>query len=613
MAFARPSSFGHDESCRRRSPYVHAFAIVLVLLAVAWPRRAWSWTYRLPEDNMVAAWDLRTGELLWSYAPERLSFGELELRSGRLVVTPHVGYERRPVVYLEPKTGKPAAEPPSSTPSNLDPASVPTAPLKLENGWELVGFRPGYGKELTFQASTGRKVWTLKLPTFPHSVAAWQNTVFWAAGPYDGELVVCAHDAGQAAPKWTFSPREVLAYPRERWEAALLVLEDDLYVGVRQYLFSLDPSAGTVRFRRDLAVATGIAFRGSEEAFFRGGIGEPQLIGDTTTLAVVYEGRVVAIDRAKQSVLWHRDPAFLRPVPQHPLVSDGVLYLTTGRARAPDPPQGEALAVHPDSQAAKARVGELRPPGRCCMCQQPGLGTTKANAYAVLAAGLLAAAGGLRALRRRSQPRPPHMSTMRVLRGGTRARLSRIPAIRAHGCALLLAGCSAGGAGQARETAAHASPAMSDLPSANGAPSAARYGKLGSCRVLRECFEARDRDEDGCPDYVVPFAVSSAVLSSEAKIVLEQVVEEIRELELLDLGLIGITAAQEPPNLALARATVVKDWLQDHGTTGVAFHLNASRNREPAVRFEPSCSHTSCRPPRAPAKPWPFVPDQTYP
>lgn len=186
---------------------------------------------------------------------------------------------------------------------------------------------------------TGKVVWTIQTGVYPDTVDAWQSSVFWSVSYLGTDGIVHAYEAGQSTPKWLFDPNVELSLPAPLTRPYLSVLGDDLFVGVHEHVFRLDPSSGKVLRRWDLSALTGVPFESNQgDALFSGGIDEGTFAADAATLVVGFESHLVALDRSSGDLLWHAaTDAF--PSDPFPLVRDGLLVVTANEGLAGPRPQ----------------------------------------------------------------------------------------------------------------------------------------------------------------------------------------------------------------------------------------------------------------------------------
>jgi outer membrane protein assembly factor BamB len=307
----------------------------------------------IPRDDLaLVALDARTAERRWAHFPEALSEATCELHPDLLVVNgwamnPSTFTEKKFVLALDPATGAPREGSPGATP--LARSSTFYVPeVRLANGWRL-DLDPGYDKQLDFVDDMGAVAWTITpMPEmYPHQVDAWKNTVFFAEEYLADDATVYAYEAGAIAPSWTFDPNAIVGTTATR--TVLRVLGDDLYVGLHEHIFQLDPASGAVERQWNLSTLTGLPFEGDlgKPSFFRGGIEAGTFAGDALTLVIGFENRVVAIDRKSGDLLWHEDPGSFPSFP-YPLVHEGTLILTAGEPLAgPRPPPPPAPQLNP--------------------------------------------------------------------------------------------------------------------------------------------------------------------------------------------------------------------------------------------------------------------------
>lgn len=123
-------------------------------------------------------------------------------------------------------------------------------------------------------------------------------------------------------------------------------------------------------------------------------------------------------------------------------------------------------------------------------------------------------------------------------------------------------------------------------------PAPATSAELGSCHVLRECFEGARTNQDvgGCPDFGVQFAENSTEIASESHSVLTQLARELREGQFSDVSLLTGSSDSEQADVAQARAASVREWLEREGVAGVTFRVELRRGTTTALWFHSSCA-----------------------
>ena len=393
--------------------------IALATLAVSWlltPWRALAFSPRPKTDNAIAAWQASTGATLWLHAPQRLSQALLELYRARLVV--HLDGELGERIDLDPKNGSPLSPPEG-------PATAPLAKshafdqwsVVLANGWRLANFSPGTSQVLSFEDSSGRSTWKLATNTYPESVAAYGDSVFWSRGSADGDGIVHAVKAGAARETWRFDANgAVSARAQPLTSPRFAIVEGQLFVQAREHLFIVDPGTGSLIQHLDLAKLSGVPWqaRRSEAALYGGGLSAASLVQDARTIVVAYERRVIALDAASRKLLWHRDPGCFPSLPL-PILHDGTLYLTAASSTdgpKPAAPSGATTSNTPaPASPATAPAPPLQPWGpsgasaprarSSCACSASSEGSALSSLSAVLFALLkLARRSGSTRLRR---------------------------------------------------------------------------------------------------------------------------------------------------------------------------------------------------------------------
>src|SRR5690606_1739539 len=142
-------------------------------------------------DNGLSAHNLRTGEVVWSNDDVELGNTALVLREDGLEVTEVRGGDET-VSGFDPATGERLKKVPKGTVVTTSAARWPPAPVMLDNGWQLSGFRPGYDTALEFRDASDIVVWTLELGDYMYAVAAIDDTLYVAKDYLTDEAVVRA-------------------------------------------------------------------------------------------------------------------------------------------------------------------------------------------------------------------------------------------------------------------------------------------------------------------------------------------------------------------------------------------------------------------------------------
>lgn len=317
--------------------------LVTASLLVAADAAATSFVPR--DDNAVVALDARTGERLWAHYPERLSQAECELHKDSLVV--HARVDVDPQVefsfVLDPATGEPLDEAPPQAPPLAVSSTFFGPEVVLANGWRLADPPAGGEKKLDFVDESGQVVWTIDTGVHADEVHAWQNTVFWAQAYLGDTGIVSATEAGATEPTWQFNPNILLSPPEPLTRPYVRVLGDELYIGVHEHVFRLDPATGDVEKKWDLSLLTGVPFEGGQpgqDAFYIGGLDIGTFSADASTLVVGFERHFVVLDRLTGDLLWHAS-ADAFPNDPFPLIADGLLVLTGNEALAGPRPEKE--------------------------------------------------------------------------------------------------------------------------------------------------------------------------------------------------------------------------------------------------------------------------------
>jgi outer membrane protein assembly factor BamB len=313
--------------------------LLLIIALSAQPLHAESF---LPKtDNAIVALDLRSGRLLWSHRPAKLSDAHFEVYGRGVVAYPsYSGDDRKKPIYLDPRTGKtlPAFRRGKRDLRARSATFHPPPPVVLDNGWRLSGFSPGNTKTLQFVDGKGRPVWSITTPGYPHRVAGHKQLVFWAYSYLSKEGVLYAHRAGQHKPQWKVDlnaivgprrkpafHRRIRAYPLTRM--IFQVLDDVLYVNANEHVFALEPASGKLRWHRDLARDLRLEYHPD---FFGGALNLAVFAKSGSVLVVAMEKRVVALDLTRGKYLWHLQPDTFPHCP-FPAVHGGRVFLTAGK------------------------------------------------------------------------------------------------------------------------------------------------------------------------------------------------------------------------------------------------------------------------------------------
>jgi outer membrane protein assembly factor BamB len=311
------------------------------------PLAARASTFTPKTDNEIVAVDLRTGKLLWSFKPAKLSDAHFEVyRRGVVVFPSYSGDDQNSPLYLDPRTGKRVGTFPTRPRDLLARSATfhPPEKIRLRNGWRLSGFSPGNSKSLDFVDRRGKKVWSIDTRGYPHRVASWKNVVFWAISYLSKDGVLHAHRAGQRRPLWSVDlnavvnrtmpkrkrPRyhgRIRAYPLTRM--IFQVIDGVLYVNANEHVFAFDPATGKLRWHRDLARQLRLRYHPD---FFGGALNLAVFAKSGSVLVVSFEKRVVALDLAHNRCLWHLEPDTFPHCP-FPAAHGGRVFLTSGSRR----------------------------------------------------------------------------------------------------------------------------------------------------------------------------------------------------------------------------------------------------------------------------------------
>ena len=267
------------------------------LLAKVWAPRT---------DIEIAALDLRTGKLAWTYRPPKLGDAHFEAYKQGLVAYPHYsGDDKTNPIFLDPETGVSIKEFQITSAQCVARSATfwPTPKILLDNGWTLSGFDPGNTQTLTFVDGEKRKAWEIKAGDYPDVVRCWRNWVFYAFSYLSDEGVLYAYQAGAVMPTWKVDLNKIVKGRREPLTRMIFqVIENVLYVEANEHIFAFEPSTGRLMWHRDLAKDIGVPFDGG---FFGGGLNLAVFAKADNTLVVSFEKRVVALDLRTMTCLWH--------------------------------------------------------------------------------------------------------------------------------------------------------------------------------------------------------------------------------------------------------------------------------------------------------------------
>jgi outer membrane protein assembly factor BamB len=228
-------------------------------------------------------------------------------------------------IFLDPATGASVRDTRRGAPLVRSWAQMPDAPVTLDNGWTLTGFRPGYTKDLAFSAG-GAATWTIHVANYPEQVLAYKNLALHAYGYLTNQAVLFAHAAGASTPTWSIDFNAVLREPERRGRVAMQILDDRLYAQVGPHLFAIQPATGAIDWHVDASVATKLPY---EPELYGGALDIAMFAKDGDTLVVAYEKRVIALDAKTSRLRWHVSPDTF-PATPFPIIRDGRVFLTAG-------------------------------------------------------------------------------------------------------------------------------------------------------------------------------------------------------------------------------------------------------------------------------------------
>jgi hypothetical protein len=309
-----------------------AATFATAILAIAGLAAAKDWAPRT--DIEIAALDVRTGALKWTYRASSLGNAHYELYPKLLVAYPHYDPDDRSTpIFLDPATGKPAKD--TRAPAALrarSSAQWRKGSVTLSNGWRLDGFSPGNTKTLALVApGSPKEVWRVEPAHYPELVLGYKDLLLHAYGYLTNEAVIVAHRAAATAPTWSLDFNKLLATPKgsRLGRVSMQILGDVLYAQSGPYVFAIAPETGKVIWQLDAAKAAGLAY---EPDIYGGALDLAVFARDAGVLVAAFERRIFAIDDARGRLLWHLQPDTF-PHGAFPLAGDGLVYITSGPKR----------------------------------------------------------------------------------------------------------------------------------------------------------------------------------------------------------------------------------------------------------------------------------------
>ncbi len=186
-------------------------AVSAALLTMAMSLHVAAMSFSPKTNNEIVALDLKSGKLLWTHKPDKLSDAHFEVHEQGLVVYPHYGGNTKTnAVFLDPEKGTPVTPfKTESAPLAKSATFWPGPDIRLSNGWVLQGFSAGHTKTLTFVDKNRKKVWSIKTGGYPHQVRCWKDYVLYAFSYLSAEGVLYAYRAGQDKPSWTVDLNQI--------------------------------------------------------------------------------------------------------------------------------------------------------------------------------------------------------------------------------------------------------------------------------------------------------------------------------------------------------------------------------------------------------------------
>ncbi len=307
---------------------VHASLLILLLVLPAW---ADSWEAKT--DNEVICLDARTGKLLWTHTPAKLSDAHFEWHDRGVVMFPHYdGANRTKPVHLDPATGKKtdAFQADASKAKARSGVFWPLPKIELANGWRLRVFNPGNDKSFVFEDKSGDVVWKVDTKGYPHRAACWKNLLYYAFSYMSDEGVIHALEAGAKEEAWAVDLNDIVTGRKKPLARMIFqVIDDELYVEANEHLFCFEPATGKLVWHRDLSKDLGLSF---DEGLFGGALNLAVFAKTGDILIVSFEKRVIAIDLKKERYLWHLEPDTFPHCP-FPVAHGGKVVLTSGSKR----------------------------------------------------------------------------------------------------------------------------------------------------------------------------------------------------------------------------------------------------------------------------------------
>ena len=310
--------------------------------------------YSRRTDQEIVALDARSGTLLWKHQEAKLSSAYFEVCNGGLIVHP-VGNssDKSNPVFLDLQTGK------SIRPFRIETKSVlaksfakwPPPPVRLQNGWTLHNFRPGYSMNLEFaDPGADRVMWTVKTHGYPQCVRAWQNLVIWSfSSQSDAEAVLYAYRAGDRLPLWTADLNRIIppasdiplpSFGHDNPEVpsrlygplkqmTCEVIDNRVYVQARQHIFAFDSLTGKLFWHRDLAHDLHVNYYPEIEGDRWMQDNYAAFTKDGNIIIIAFDKRVVALDLSSMKYLWTLEPDTFIHL-SFPVICNGRVFLVCG-------------------------------------------------------------------------------------------------------------------------------------------------------------------------------------------------------------------------------------------------------------------------------------------
>ena len=277
-------------------------------------------------DNRIISLEAETGKMLWQYKPAELSDASFKLYEEGIVVVPNLHEDTTKAFYLDTESGK-LISPFNQNENQLlaqSPINWTYTYAVMENGWRLSRlYKPSKKRPIVFEDSEGKEVWRMKAKVNPKPIRIWRNMFFYCSEPQIAEAKLYAHRAGSKKVRWVVDLNRVrVSSGRSRGlrSVSFQIIEDAIYVGGNEYIFSLQPRTGKLLWYRNLAKDLGFSFGRFTNIVF-------SKSNNLLIVSSVY--RVVAIDLESQQYLWHLKPDTFPQTP-HPAIYGNQIILIAG-------------------------------------------------------------------------------------------------------------------------------------------------------------------------------------------------------------------------------------------------------------------------------------------